>query len=105
MHNGAKPPLCGFTPVAADSEVRVEIRLARYHRAGRDAAVSVRQWLESCGALSVEFRIGTGAPCVGGRSGNRAGAAGRRGAGGQLRPTLAATVEARAKTGRRRLWL
>ena len=99
MHK-RKDPIARFTPEATESEVRVKITLPDTV-AGRDAATNVRAGVLK--GLSVEFRSERERQVGGVRVIQRAALVG---AGLVDSGAYAgATVEARSKAGRRRVWL
>lgn len=99
MHR-RQDPIARFTPEATESEVRVKITLPDT-TAGRDAATNVRAGVLR--GLSVEFRSERERQVDGVRVIQRAALVG---AGLVDSGSYAgATVESRAKAGRRRLWL
>ena len=99
MHK-RQDPVARFIPEATDTEVRVSIPLPDT-TAGRDAATNVKAGVLK--GLSVEFRSERESVRAGVRVIQRAALVG---VGLVDSPSYSgATVEARAKTGRRRLWL
>ena len=99
QHN-RQAPIVRFKPEATESEVRVAVPLPDTQR-GRDAAVMVRN--RTLTGLSVEFHAERETRRDGVRVIQRAALVG---AGLVDSPSYAgATVEARAKKARRRLWL